>query len=264
MVWTGYVYKAGPLGGTLLTLTDYCSSVRIIDEGGPDIRGGDVTVQYLHGEHAVPHKFAAAGLIELEVVLRYTSAAGTITHADGAEGHVFENLSEVKRLLRGQGGLATLERVAPDQGTVQIDVGYRKPTPTQNRFTYLFPLVVARPFWRSTTVQTDSSSPIAVGGDAPVDDAEIDFSAAASSPVFTHTSSPETVKPTITYTGTVPAGGVRVFTLTGQAINITGGADCSNLVSFNKPYYLELNAGVSNTYTISSGTVTVRWQDKWG
>lgn len=199
-------------------------------------------------------------LLALEVVLRYTSAAGTVTHADGAEGHVFENLSEMKRLLRGQRSLATLERVAPDQGTVQIDVECGEPTPSQNRFTYLFPLVAARPFWRSTTLQSDSSSPIAVGGDAPVDDALVTFSAAASSPVFTHTASGAT----ITYTGTVPAGGVRVYTETGQAVNVTGGADCSNLVSFNKPYILELDPGVSNAYTISSGTVTVEWRDKWG
>src|SRR5688500_13824048 len=102
MVWTAYTYKAGPFGGTLLTLTDYCTSVRVIDEGGVGKRGGDVAVQYLHGEHAIGHKFATPRLIALEVVLRFTSSAGTITHTDGAPGHVFENLSEVKRLFRGQ------------------------------------------------------------------------------------------------------------------------------------------------------------------
>lgn len=260
MVWSVYTYKAGPLGGTLLPLSDYCSSVRLLDEGGVSKRGGDVTVQYLHGNHAVGHKFANPRLLALEVVLRYTAAGGTVTHTDLEPGHVFENLSEVKRLLRGQRSLATLERIAPDQGTVQIDVECGEPTPTQNRFTYLFPLIAARPFWRSTTAQTDSTSPIAVGGDFPVDDATVTFSAGASSPVFTHTASGAT----ITYTGTVPAGGVTVNTLTGQAFNVTGGADCSNLVSFNKPYILELDPGVNNAYTISSGTVTVGWADKWG
>lgn len=264
MVWSVYTYKAGPFGGTLLPLLDYCSSVRLIDESGPGKRGGDVTVQYLHGNHAVGHKFANPRLLALEVVLRYTSAAGTITHTDGAPGHVFENLSEVKRLLRGQASLATLERIAPHHGTVQIDVECGEPTPTQNRFTYLFPLVAARPFWRSTTLQTDSASPIAVGGDAPVDDSTITFSAAASSPVFTHTSSSETVKPTVTYTGTVPAGGVIAYMETLQAQNVTGGADCSNLVNFNKPYGVILEAGMSNTFTVSSGSATVAWRDKWG
>jgi len=260
MVWSVYTYKAGPKGGTLLPLLDYCTFVRVLTEGGSGKRGPDVTVQYLHGEHAIAHKFATPRLIPLEVQLRGTNASGVVTHADGIPGHFYENLSEVKRLLRGQRGLATLERIAPNQGTVQIDVTCGEPTPTQNHFTYMFPLVAARPFWRSTTIQTDSSSPIAVGGDAPVDDAEVDFSAAASSPVFTHTASGAT----ITYTGTVPAGGVRVFTETGQAINITGGADTSELVSFNKPYILELDPGVSNTFSVSSGSVTVRWADKWG
>lgn len=259
MAWA-YTYKAGPFGGTLLPLLDYCISVRMIDESGPGKRGGDVTVQYLHGNHAVGHKFANPRLLPLEVVLRFTSSAGTITHANGSDGHVFENLSEVKRLLRGQRSLATLERIAPDQGTVRIDVECGEPTPTQNRFTYLFPLIAARPFWRSTTPGSATSSPIVVGGDAPVDDATVTFSAGASSPVFTHTASGAT----ITYTGTVPAGGVIVNTLTGQASNVSGGADCSNLVTPNKPYWLELDPGVSNAYTISSGTVTVVWADKWG
>ena len=262
MAWA-YTYKAGPYGGTLVALSTYCMSARIVGESGVGKRGGDVTVQYLHGAHPVAHKFAQPRLIPLEVVLRYTNSSGAVSHADGAAGHAFENLSEVKRLLRGQAGLATLERIAPDQGTVRIDVECGEPTPTQNHFTFLFPLIAARPAWYSTTTQTDSSSPIAVGGDFPVDDATVTFSAAAVSPVFTHTSSSATVKPTITYTGTVPAGGVIVNTLTGQASNVTGGADCSNLVSYNKPYILELDPGASNTYTISSGTVTVAWTDKW-
>lgn len=259
MGWN-YAYQAGPKGGTLTALSNFCLNVRLLTEGGSGKRGGNVAVQYLHGEHAVPHKFASPRLLPLEVVLRYTNSAGAITHADGAEGHVFENLSEVKRLLRGQRSQATLARTAPDMGAVQIDVECGEPTPTQNRFTYLFPLVAARPFWRSTTLNSVSTSPLAVGGDEAVDDAEIVFSAAAVNPVFTHTASGAT----ITYTGTVPAGGVRVYTETGQAKNETGGADVSELLSYNKPYILELDPGVSNAYTISSGTVTVSWRDKWG
>ena len=151
MPWTVYDYKAGPFGGTLLPLLNYCVSVRVLDEGGPGKRGSDVNVQYLHGDHGVLHKFSTPRLIALEGILRYTSSAGTITHTDGAEGHVFENLSEMKRLLRGQRSLATLERVAPDMGTVRIDVQCGEVIPTQNRFTFLFPLIAARPFWRSTT-----------------------------------------------------------------------------------------------------------------
>lgn len=260
MPWTEYTYKAGPLGGTLQPLLNYAISVRIEDEGGPDRRGGNVAVQYLHGEHAVAHQFDSPRLVLLECIFRYTSAAGTITHTDGAPGHVFENLSETKRLLRGQLGMATLERIAPDQGTVQIDVQYRAPTPTQNRFTYAFPLVAPRSYWRSTTLNSVSSSPLTVGGDAEVDDAVVKFSAGAVNPTFTHTASGAT----IAYTGTVPAGGVQVFTETLQANNMTGGADCSNLVTFNKPYGLILIPGVSNAYGITAGTATVEWRDKWG
>lgn len=255
MAWS-YAYQAGPKGGTLLALLNYCTSVRLVSEGGSGKRGGDVNVQYLHGDHPVPHKFLAPKLIPLEVVLRYTSSAGTITHADGAEGHVFQNLAEVKRLLRGQRGQATLQRTAPDMGTVLVDVECGEPSPSQNRFTYLFPLVAARPFWRSTTLTTTTTSPIVVGGNAPVDDAEIVFAGGGASPIFTHTASGATIQ----YVGTVPAGGVRVYTETGQAARVSGGADESANVAFNKPFILELDPGVSNAYT---GTVTIEHRTKW-
>ena len=70
---------------------------------------------------------------------------------------------------------------------------------------------------------------------------------------------------TIGILGTVPAGGVRVFTETMQAARVTGGTDYSQfLAAPSKPYGLELDPGVSNAYTISAGTVTVEWRDKWG
>lgn len=254
MVWD-YAYQAGPKGGSLTALSNFCRSIRVLEEGGSDKRGADVAVQYLHGEHAVAHKFLTPRLIPLEVGLRRTSAAGTITHADGAAGHAFENLSEVKRLLRGQRGLATLQRTAPDMGPVQIDVHCGKPTPTQDRFTYLFPLVAPRPFWRSTSLSSTGTSPLAVGGDAPVDDAEIVF-ASGTDPIFTHTPSGATIQ----YVGSVPGGGVRVFTETGQAIRVTGGADESEFMAYNKPYILELDPGVDNAFT---GSATVEWYTKW-
>ncbi|MDP9145800.1 MAG: hypothetical protein M3N43_14120 [Actinomycetota bacterium] len=258
MPWTVYDYQAGPKGGSLTPLLNHCSSIRVVDESGSGKAGDDVNVQYLHGNHPVPHKFADPRLIPLEVVLRFTNSAGVVTHADGGPGHVFENLAEVKRLLRGQRGLATLQRIAPHYGTQQVDVHSGAPTPSQNRFTFLFPLLAPRPFWRSTTLNSISASPLAVLGDAPVDDAEIVFSAAAASPIFTHTASGATIQ----YVGTVPAGGVRVFTETGQAQRVSGGADESANVAFNKTYILELDPGVSNAYTISSGTVTVEWRNK--
>lgn len=260
MPWSVYDYQAGPKGGSLTPLLNFCAAVRVVDESGSGKAGEDVNVQFLHGDHPVAHKFAEPRLIMLEAVLRYTSSAGTITHTDGAQGHVFENLAEMKRLLRGQRSLATLQRIAPHYGTTQIDVHSGAPTPSQNRFVFLFPLVAPRPFWRSTTLNSVSSSPLTVGGDAPVDDAEIVFSAGGTSPVFTHTASGATIG----IVGTVPAGGVRVYTETMQATRVTGGTDYSEFVaSPAKTFGLELDPGVSNAYTISSGTVTVEWRNKW-
>jgi hypothetical protein len=127
MVWTAYNYQAGPKGGSLTALSNYCTAVRVIDEGSPGFRGGNVPIQYLHGAREVPHKFTDEGLVGLEVHLRYTSSAGTITHADGAAGHVYDNLENVKRLLYGDMEMVTLQREAPDYGTVQIDVQVGSP-----------------------------------------------------------------------------------------------------------------------------------------
>jgi hypothetical protein len=256
-----WAWQAGPFGVTLTELDDYCFDVRLLGEPSSGKRGDDIAVQYSHGLRAVVHKFANPRTLSLECVIRLTNSAGAITHSDGELGHFYENLAELKRLFMGQRGLATLQRTAPDWGAVAIDVELAEVVHDYdpNPYLVLFLLKVARPFWRSTSQSTDSSSPVAVGGDAPVDDATIVFSAGASSPVFTHTASGAT----ITYTGTVPAGGVRVFTATGQASRVSGGADESANVSYNKTYILELDPGTDNAYTISSGTVTVEWYNKW-
>lgn len=256
-----WVWKAGPFGTTLVALSDYCFDVRLLGEPGSGKRGDDLAIQYLHGLRAVAHKFANERTLELECVLRLTNSAGAITHADGELGHFYDNLAELKRLFVGQRGLATLQRDAPDWGEVQIDVELAGVDHNYDPNPYLvvLQLKAARPMWRSTTLSSDSTSPLAVGGDFPVDDAEIVFSAAASSPTFTHSDSGATIQ----YVGTVPAGGVRVYTLTGQAARVSGGADESANMVYNKPYILELDPGINNAYTISSGTVTVEWRDKW-
>jgi hypothetical protein len=261
MVWTAYNYQAGPKGGSLTPLLNYCTFVRIVDEGSPGLRGGPVQIQYLEGAREVPHLFSETRLIGLECGLRYTSSAGTITHADGAAGHAYENLANLKRILYGDRLMVTLQREVPHQGTVQIDVKVGAPVaPSQNRFVFLFPLVAPNPFWASTTLNSVSPTPsIAVGGDAPVHDAEITFAAGASSPILTHTASGATIQ----IQGTVPSGGVLVKTITGFAERVSGGTDYSEFLVNSKPYMLQLEAGATNSFTLSSGTATIAWRNKW-
>lgn len=260
MVWTAYNYQAGP-SGSLTTLSTYCTAVRIVDEGPPGFRGGPVPIQYLEGAREVPHLFSEPRLIGLECVLSYRSAAGTITHADGAAGHAYENLANLNRLLFGDRSMVVLQREAPHQGTVQIDVKVGAPvTASQARHVFVYPLLAPNPFWRSTALNSVSPTPsIAVGGSAPVHDAEITFAAGASSPTLTHTNSGTTIQ----VTGTIPSGGVLVKTLTGFAERVTGGTDYSEFLVNSRPYMLQLEAGATNSFTLSSGTATIAWRNKW-
>ena len=50
MAWTIWNYEAGPAGGSLETLLDYCDSVRIINETAVGRRGSNPVVEYRHGD----------------------------------------------------------------------------------------------------------------------------------------------------------------------------------------------------------------------
>jgi hypothetical protein len=260
MVWTAYNYQAGP-SGSLTALSTLCTAVRVLDEGSAGKRGVNVPIQYFHGAREVPHKFTTEHLIGLECHVRYSTSTGTITHADGAAGHVYENLETLKRLLYGGRAMTVLQREAPDYGTVQINVEVGPPvTISQARHIFLFPLVCPDPFWASTTLNTVNPEPsITVGGSAPVQDATVTFPAGDTNAILTHTDSGATIQ----ILGAVPAGGVVVSAATGHAARVTGGTDWSEFLVVNKPYVLELDPGQSNPFTYSGGAATISWRNKW-
>lgn len=240
-----YDWKAGPRGGSLTDLDTTSRFVRILDEGSPGSHGGNVPVQYLHGAREVAHLFSQENLIPLEV---------------GVQDKI--QLSVVKRLLYGGRLMTTLQKTDPDWGTVQIDGKIFQPVvSTQDRFTFLFPFLAADPFWRSTTLNGPSSPTpnITVGGNAPVDDAEVIFAAGASNPILTHTDSGATIQ----IEGTVPAGGVKVFARTGWAERVTGGTDYGEFLVLGAPYVLELDEAKVNAFTLSAGTATIAWRNKF-
>lgn len=259
--WTDaqYDYKVGPKGGTLTSLLTYAERIWIPEEGVTGKVGSNVRVPGRGGTLPVEFKAYDEGTLTVKVVLRYTNAAGAVTHTDGSAGHMYENKAAVDALFDGQFGLITLERTAPAWGTVRIDgevITAVRPQETPWIMAYV--LNCPRPTWKSTTGESSSSSPLTIGGSARIEDASIDFSAGASNPVFTHTLSGATVS----YIGTVPAGGVRVFPYEGRAEQISGGADESANIAFNRDYGLILVPG-SNAFTISSGTATVNWADQY-
>jgi len=263
MSWV-YDYKAGPPGGGLTSLLTYAAMVRIVSEWSDGYRGSDPVSQYVHGEESSPRKFHPAANLSLELTLLGTNAAGVIDHTDGAAGHYYENFSSLKALLTGkQGALVRLQRDAPDHGVTYLDVWQvDKARPTQDRLTYSWPMRAPRPFWVGAADDNNTGATLTVGGDAPVDDMIIDITGTTNTPRLTHDNTGDYVE----IDGALPAGGVTIDVGAGTCVRISGGADYSNLLRVNTPWWMELDPG-ANGVTVSqvsgSPTVSVDWFTKW-
>ena len=249
MTWD-YAWQLGPKGGTLSDLSDYCTFVRL--QGGAETigakRGNNVATPYRHGTLAVVHKFNTELLIPLEVSYRLTDASGAVTDPDGEVGHIYANKATVENLLFGSKGLATLRRTIPAD-TLEAYVEPTAPSvPSQNRLTYLYVLRAPEGFWRSTTQSTDSTSPITVGGNAPVSDAIIEMG-----------NGTLTMGDGSSVVVAGAAGTVSINLEAGTITYVAGGADASGFVSFSRPYRVILEPG-TNTFT---GAATFKWYNKW-
>ncbi len=262
MSWD-YDYRAGPKGGTLVTLDTYADMIRLLSEFVVGRRGSNPTVAYKHGVEANPRKFFESMNLLLETKLRYTNASGGVTHTDGRAGHVFENRSELGRLLGGvQGKLVTLQRIVPHWGTVQIDVELlSEAQPSQQQHVFLWPLHAPRPFWRSTTQRTNLAlgSGVTVNGNAPIDDFILRI-VGGTDVTVTHNGSGAK----ISVEGATPAGGIEIDMLTGTTTRITGGTDYSANVEPSQPWWMELDPG-SNAFTVTGtpSTAEVDLYDAW-
>lgn len=238
--------------------------VRIVNEFSLGFRGNDPISQYVHGEQSSPRKFHPAANLSLEMTLLGTNTAGVITHGDGAAGHYYENFSALKALLAGkQGQLVRLERTAPDLSTVYMDMwAVDAARSTQNRFTYAWPMRAPSPFWVGAADNGNTPTTLTPAGDAPIDDMIIDFTGTADTPRLTHDDTGDYVE----IDGALPSGGVRVDVGAGTVVRISGGADWSNALRVNNPWWLELDPGanaVTVTQDSGSPTVSVDWFTKW-
>lgn len=259
MAWTDWTYKAGSPEGTLESLSDYCLSVRIVAENIVGKRGKNPTVDYRHGEWSSPRKYIRAANVTLETVLRYTNSAGVVTHADGAAGHVMENFAEVKRIFGGRmGELTRLERISPHEGTVYRDfelLGDANPSQANHIFTW--PLHCPKPFWHGAADVDNSGATLTVGGSAPAGGITLAFSTGTDIKI-THDDSGDYVQ----ISGAAPAGGVLVNVDAGTCTQISGGADYSNNLVVNRPWWFELDPG-TNDVTVTGGTVLTSWVEQW-
>lgn len=253
-----YDYRAGPEGGTLTILNDLCELVRIIGDGaGTGLEGDDADVQYLHGERVNPVKYTAAGQIMLELTFRRTSPAGTITHPDGATGHLYENIALAKKIFYPPRKRVTLQRTAPHQGTVRVNGQVVQAEMIgEIEWRTLIPIKVADPpFWESTTL-VSSVNPVptlAVAGNAPVDDVLVNTS--GGSVQLTHTASGRMVG-----LSGAPMSGTIDCRL---GIAYQGATDLSEWLVHSHPDFMELDGGETNAFSVVGGGASLTYRPKW-
>lgn len=173
MAWPTYAIEADGV-----ELDDYCDRVVVVTEGMANREDSNFKVPGLDGELSFPNKLWDAGNVIMETFIRYTDEDGLITHADGAPGHVYENLSVLKRVL-GKNGLVDLRRTAPDYGETSMMVELVQ-GPNEGSFPAhrIWVLKAPKPFWSGLTNVTIAATAGAhiPAGDAPVGDMVVTFS----------------------------------------------------------------------------------------
>lgn len=223
-------------------LSDHASFVRVLTEGGGAKRGFNQTVPYRDGEWSEAVKYYSGADVLLEVGIIHDSAQ---TH-----------LSELKKMLGKSTGRVSLQRTDHAAGTVAAEVELlAPPVPTQDRFTYLFPLRNPKGFWKDASWSSASGTnpSITTSGDRPIDDAIITFSAPGT---VTHADAAYGTT-TLAFTGSGTAivdCGARTVTQGGSAID----AD----LTVSNPWWLRLREDAVQSIT-ATASVTVHWKNSW-
>lgn len=264
------------------SLRDFSVTLKTIDgwDSFPGKRGGNSTVPFVHGEYSVPRKFYEARDLGLVLeVLPYQPAGGqTVTTLE----HLQTNVDKVLGLLHSRDSLLTLSRTMPDASVRQLEVEVINAVPVltgQSKFTRQIAVQfrAPNPFWRETPINTvtqiditTTSQNIAVvtGGNAPIHDAVIRFTATAAvtSPKLSWPSgaTPEYVS----YVGTVGAGDWIEFDCGARTAYFDDGSRADSGVDFAYAHWIELPPADSFNMTATCGSasdwdVSINWYDKW-
>lgn len=271
-----YAYQIGDEGGTFVDLADYATVVRILNEGMPGRRGSNPTVPYVDGAWSEPFKFLDSRQLLLEVTLRYTDAAGSVTDPNGAAGHAYENLQALKKHL-GWGGRnrRMLRRNDPHAGAVETAVEMLEGVePTDRRYRFVFFLTMLDGVWRAQSASTHQEASVSsfphaftinTGGDYPIADPVLTFECVAdgASPSLEQDVTGEL----ITVNGSFTAGDTIVVDLGNPRSFTLEGARYPN-VSMNRGWGMRLQpdeSALGMTLDATSGTWTldIDWRNKW-
>lgn len=251
MVSWDYDYRIGAT-----SLSDYCTAITLPEEPAGGLIGRDLHIAGGDGERSMDSSLDTS-VISLKTVLRYTNSSGTITHADGAPGHVYENRAALMEFFRAPGGV-TLTRDMPHAGTVHATCKLLG-TPIRGEADHVFtwPLSILDGSWRGDTQNTATGNPptITTSGDTRISDFEIEFSGVGT---VSDTDGDGNVYSIEALTGTFP---LIVYMGNNKRVEQGGSPDPGRVVIDHEAWFrMDPNASVTLTTDVS---VTVRWYDRW-
>lgn len=247
-----YAYKLNNL-----VLSTVATSVRVEVEGGGSFPDTGVRIPGRDGVHVDTETAYGPLILTLRTLLRYTSSTGTITHSDGAAGHVYENFSKIKKELAKP---AVLSRTAPHVGAVEArNVRLiTDPVPSDIRIAFLWSLLVPEGTWRDSAESTATGTPpsVTTKGDRAIPDPVLIFSAAGE---FEYTAGDGTE-----YTVTASSGPTYPVTIDVGAGTVVddNAADARSAVEFSHPSWMRLDPGSALSLT-STVETTLKWRNRW-
>lgn len=196
-------------------------------------------------------------VVTLRVHLRWTGAAGTVTHTDGEGGHVRENLSLIKKELNKPEPVVsrTLEHIGDVRAVVKMNT---PPIVGAQRHVYVFPLTVPAGSWQDATEDSATGNPptATTGGDREIFDPRLTISAAGETEV--------TLSDGTVYTVTAAAGPTYPIVVDVGAGTVLddNGDDAAGDVSFSHEHWLRLDADDDVSIT-TDNSVTLHWRNRW-
>lgn len=230
-------------------------NVRILPEINAAQRGRPSTVANRHGQVTDSRDFFASFDFILQVDISY----GTPELPE----NFYANRSSVLQRVNHHLETVWLQRIAPDQGAVEIPIKIlRSPRSGNPRHRLMIPCRVLDPFWRDQAVTFSAVNPasgVTVGGDAPVGDAVLVVSGGSGVQSLTHDDSGDKI--TVDFT-TTPAVTIDIGkgTVKQSGSHVDDALDPS---AIHQPWLIELQPG-ANPFTVAgSGSWTLTARDKW-
>ena len=242
--------------GSPTALAPVSTFVRILPEVFAKQRARPSVVANAHGSVLASRTFYDSFNFVLQIDADYgvpESAATVYDNIATILGRVGHNLERV-----------WLTRTAPTQGAVEIPfVVLREPRTSNPRHRLAIPCRALEPFWRDQAVTFAAVNPVSgvtTTGSGVIPDAVLVFSGAATAATLTHTNTGDTI--TITADTTVNAVTVDCGVRTVKQLGAHADALLTDTAT-SKPWFIELIRNALNSFTVSSGSVTLTARDRW-